>query len=71
MECRKCLFWVSIETDLENQGDCRRYPPTAFLGGRVNPLAPGQMNLTVTTVYPKTMAQLWCGEFVDKSGIKQ
>lgn len=71
MECKKCLFWVSTEADMENQGDCRRYPPTAFLGRKLNPLAPDQVNLTVTTVYPKTMGQLWCGEFVDKDGVRQ
>ena len=70
MQCKECLFWVREEKELENQGDCRRYPPTAFLGVRGNPLDPRQISMTVTTVYPKTMGHLWCGEFVDKDGIK-
>jgi len=69
MQCKECLFWVREEKETENQGDCRRYPPTAFLGQRLNQIVQ-KVDLTVTTVYPKTMGHLWCGEFVDKSGIK-
>jgi hypothetical protein len=70
MECSKCLYWVKQEEDAENQADCRRYPPTAFLGQRLNPLSQG-FNFTITTVYPKVKGHLWCGEFIDKGNIKQ
>lgn len=70
ISCEDCLFWNHTEADVENQGDCHRFPPTPFLQKRLNPLAPQMPSLDVSiiTIFPKTQKHLWCGEHVPKGG---
>ena len=44
--CETCRFWLQLH---EQQGACRRFPPSATMGG--------------AQYFPRIEASGWCGEF--------
>jgi hypothetical protein len=66
MTCKNCVFWFPPEA--EGPGFCRRYPPQSFMiqtppngGLQIAGRMPKQ-EMAMTTNFPPTNADVWCGE---------
>jgi hypothetical protein len=57
--CKTCTFWHAQKND----GECRRYPPTAFMVLTQSPL--GQQP-AFTAAFPRIRGDLGCGEHKSK-----
>lgn len=55
--CSSCQFWSQQN---EAQGECRVKPPIAIAVPQVD--LSGQTRLGVTTIFPVTAVNCWCGE---------
>lgn len=51
-KCENCFYWFKQS---ENEGQCRRYPPTVY------------QSYTTICGFPITEKEIWCGEFSDKA----
>jgi hypothetical protein len=50
--CQNCRYFRSGD---EEWGQCRRFPPQVYFGGRHDP--------TYDTAWPTVGPRAWCGEF--------
>lgn len=57
MNCKHCFFWLE---EGEEQGLCRRNPPTVIscVGGTCP-----ELSTEIETVFPATSEDDWCGEW--------
>ena len=58
--CLNCVYWLTAnppEADAETLGECRYFPPTAFL-----------VSYQIESGFPTTEGKDWCGQFRDELG---
>lgn len=55
LRCKQCLYWNSYN---QKDGYCQRFPPSAH--------ATRGWEVRGQTVWPRTEALDWCGEFAHK-----
>lgn len=68
--CKMCMFFEPGEINRNDVTDkkyyCHRHPPKSLV--IPGPLSPnGQMSIQITSVFPMTDTQSWCGEWDDGS----
>lgn len=61
--CENCWYWETITTGREVRGFCKRHAPIVV----TSPPDSGSFaSLTTTTLWPRTVAEDWCGDFTLK-----
>lgn len=65
MKCATCDHWNRRELNGDGvapeQGECRRFPPTAMAFPVANALK--QVNMQIIAAWPVTLGELVCGEW--------
>lgn len=52
LACSNCIYWQSYDDDNTTQGVCHRHPPTPLRSD----------GLQITSSFPVTRSDMWCGE---------
>jgi len=64
MKCEDCRFWDQ-DHKTSSLGVCRRYAPRALIGKSV------KGDNALDAIWPRTVSDQWCGEWVTKIEIEE
>lgn len=64
--CASCKFWEEHRDNVEETGNCARFPPILDIIGRMKNLGNNEDIKTDSSAwaFPCTLRTDWCGEFI-------